>query len=141
MFYCFVLLSVESSLAPLVASAETKSSLKEADIKPCEKGENLNDFYHSKFVTSQCHFEYYSNITWYLSFVGICWLQTQIKTILENYVHCNTQSFCVGGDTEDPGKRPWDFSKEFLWQYFSDHKLLTTYCPNHQLSLLIFFRL
>ena len=61
--------------------------------------------YHSKFVTSQCHFEHYSNITLYLSFVGICWLQTQIKTILENYVPCNTQSFCVGGDTGDPGKK------------------------------------
>ena len=106
MFYYFVLLTVESSLAPspFLASAETDCSLKEADSKPYEKGENLNDFYHSKFFTSQCPFEYYWNITLYLSFVGMHWLQTQIKTILENYVHCNTQSFCEGGDTDNLGK-------------------------------------
>ena len=45
----------------------------------------------------------YLNTTLYLSFVSMRWLQTQIKTILENYVHCNIQSFCVGGDTDDPG--------------------------------------
>ena len=105
LFYYLVLLTVESSLAPspLLASAETEFSLKEADIKPYEKGENLKNFYHSKFLSSQCHFKYYLHITLCLSCVGMHRLQTQIKTILENYVHCNTQPFCAGGDTDDPG--------------------------------------
>ena len=134
LFYYFVLLTVESSLAPspLLASAETDCSLKEADIKPYDKDEHLNDFYYSKLFTSQCPFEYYLNITLYLSLVSMHWLQTQIRTIL-NYVRC--QSFCEGRDMDNPGQELWDFSKEVLWHYFLDNKLLTTF------YLLIFLRL